>query len=268
MNTLLNLLENDFCVLYDVLENHNGNSDEAKKLINMVEDTGANGIIFHRKDLEIEYTKYELSLARNDQNSYGKTIEEHVKSLEFDDDNITELIEYCHKKNLLFGLAISSESALSSLFPDRPDFVMIKHPQSTDEDFIRTILDFNIPIILEHIDNEIKPNILKNLKDKVFFILSNEIFCDKIMNSNFFRHDKLIQDKCRFGLYNKFKNNSLNIMSLTKGSEIFIMPATRNMTGKGDYHKFSNEKEQLKFMTELIRWCAKILGLRGQGEVR
>jgi len=264
MKTLKELLNEDFCVLYDALYNHNGSTFDAKKIINIADDNGANGVIFHRTDIELENIAYQLSLARNDQNSYGKTVKEHLENIELGDERIIELMEYAHKKELLFGIAIHNESVLSSLFPDKPDFVLIKNPESTDQDFIERIIDFDIPILLEHVEDELKLNIRKNLMNKVFFIISSNEFCGNIFDIDFYRHNKLEFNQCKFGLYNKFKNNSLNIMSLTKGSEIFIFPATRHIESKGDFHKFSNEKDHLKFMTKQIRWCSKIMGLKVQ----
>ena len=94
--------ENIPYVIAEIGQNHNGNMDIAKKLIDMAVRCNANAVKFQKRDVDSEFT-YAFNLLYENNNSFGKTYGEHRRFLEFDEAQRKDLSQYAKKQkyNLL-----------------------------------------------------------------------------------------------------------------------------------------------------------------------
>ncbi|MDC0253317.1 N-acetylneuraminate synthase family protein [Bacteriovoracales bacterium] len=85
-------------IIAEIGINHNGDVDQAKKLIDVASVSGANAVKFQKRTLDIVYTKEELAKARK--HPYGTTNGDLKKRLEFDKDDYKEIDRYCKEKKI------------------------------------------------------------------------------------------------------------------------------------------------------------------------
>ena len=94
-------------LIAEIGQNHNGDIDVAKKLIDVAARSGANAVKFQKRDLDSELTKEAFDAPYINNNSYGSTYGEHRRFLELSIDQHLELFNYSN---------IISKNKLNSTF--------------------------------------------------------------------------------------------------------------------------------------------------------
>ena len=83
--------------------NHNGDINNAKKLIDIAVSCGADCVKFQKRTVSDVFTKNVLDRDYStSKNSFGNTYREHKLNCELSENNFTELKKYADKKNILF----------------------------------------------------------------------------------------------------------------------------------------------------------------------
>ena len=80
--------------------NHNGNLDDAKKLILHSSEAGFDAVKFQKRTIDVVYTKEFLDSFRD--SPWGKTQRAQKEGLEFGRKEYTEIDKYCKLKNILW----------------------------------------------------------------------------------------------------------------------------------------------------------------------
>lgn len=81
-------------VIAEIGQNHNGDMDLAKKLIDMAVRCGADAVKFQKRDIPSELTKEAFDRVYDSPNSFARTYGEHRIFLELDEEQHKELKEY------------------------------------------------------------------------------------------------------------------------------------------------------------------------------
>ena len=78
--------------------NHNGNIDTAKKLIDEAVTAGFDAVKFQKRNIAIVYSKEELDRSR--ESVFGNTNSDLKYGLEFNENQYTEINDYCKSRNI------------------------------------------------------------------------------------------------------------------------------------------------------------------------
>ena len=78
--------------------NHNGDLNQAKKLIDIAKENKFDAVKFQKRDIELVYSKEILDTPR--ESPWGKTTREQKIGLEFEKKEYDEIDIYCKKKNI------------------------------------------------------------------------------------------------------------------------------------------------------------------------
>lgn len=128
--------------------NHNGNTELAKKLVDVAVDCKADAVKFQKRSIEKILTREALEMPYLGPNSFGKTYGEHRRKLELSHDAWYELKEYCKGKDIMLLASVWDEE--SADFIEELEVPAFKIPSA---DLI------NLPL-LEHVAKKGKPIIL------------------------------------------------------------------------------------------------------------
>jgi sialic acid synthase len=88
-------------IIAEIGNNHNGDIQIAKKLIQNAKDIGIDAVKFQVKDIESSFSKELLDGPYTGQNSFGKTYREHKEALEFSEEQLKELFNYAKQLNII-----------------------------------------------------------------------------------------------------------------------------------------------------------------------
>lgn len=85
-------------IIAEIGINHNGDTDIAKKLIDVAVDCGCDAVKFQKRTIEVVYTKNILNAPR--ESPWGKTNREQKLGLEFGFEEYSQLDRYCKLKGI------------------------------------------------------------------------------------------------------------------------------------------------------------------------
>jgi sialic acid synthase len=89
-------------IIGEIGQNHNGDINNAKKLIDMCCLCGVKFVKFQKRDIKTEFTKEAYNKLYENPNSFGKTYGEHREFLELNKKQHKELKEYANNKGLTY----------------------------------------------------------------------------------------------------------------------------------------------------------------------
>ena len=146
-------------IIGEIGQNHNGNVEIAKKIIDVV----AKPVIDKLFDIQlpkmdaVKLTKRDLSYELSDsqmrrpyinKNSFGKTYGEHRAFLELNDEEHFEIYSYAKSENLDFVETLCAPSCLSILKLFQPDKLKVASRDLTNLPLLQALAETNIPIIV------------------------------------------------------------------------------------------------------------------------
>ena len=135
-------------LIAEIGNNHNGDIEIAKKLIEIASQIGVDAVKFQVKDIESSFSKELLEKPYSGPNSFGKTYREHKEFLEFNQDQLKTLYEYSRQKGVICfstPFDIKSVELLENL--NNPIY-KISSFHVTDIPLIKRIIDTKKPVII------------------------------------------------------------------------------------------------------------------------
>ncbi len=108
-------------VIAEIGNNHNGDMALAKKTIDGASLAGADAVKFQKRTLKAVFTKEMLDKPQTSSRALGATYGEYRAKLELSEDQLRELRDYAHSKNMAFFVTafdLESAEALSRLNMD------------------------------------------------------------------------------------------------------------------------------------------------------
>ena len=111
-----------------------GNIDNAKKMIDMASESGANYVKFQKRNPRESLRPEQWSMPHpNPEFSYGKNYLEHREALEFDLDQHKELKDYCEERKIGYSTSVWDVTSAKQIVTLKPDF--IKVPSACNNNF-------------------------------------------------------------------------------------------------------------------------------------
>jgi len=150
-------------IIAEIGNNHNGDIDIAKKLIDEAKKCEVNAVKFQTKDIETAFPQELLNKNYEGQNSFGKTYREHKQVLELSFDQLKELKQYSEEKNLIFFSTPFDVKSLELLSELDQEIYKISSFHVTDLKLVEAVAAKKKPVImstgmstLDEIDEAVK----------------------------------------------------------------------------------------------------------------
>lgn len=146
-------------IIGEIGQNHNGEVEIAKKLIDLVAEPvidklfcqqlmPMNAVKMTRRDLNEELSASEMHRPYENPNSFGKTYGEHRAFLELNDEQHFEVFRYAKSKGLEFVETLCAKGCLSMLRLFTPDRLKVASRDVTNLPLLEAMAETKIPIIL------------------------------------------------------------------------------------------------------------------------
>ena len=124
-------------VIAEIGINHNGNVDLAKKMIDIVIESGADAVKFQKRDINSVYSKELLDSPR--ESPWGKTQRDQKEGLEFGEEEYKSIDTYCKKKNISWFASAWDLKSLSFLSKFDLKYNKIASAMIVDQKFLSEV---------------------------------------------------------------------------------------------------------------------------------
>lgn len=117
--------------------NHNGDIEQAKKLILGAKDAGADAVKFQKRTIELVYTKESLKSLR--ESPWGKTFEDQKRGLEFSEKEYDEIDKFCKNIKIKWFASCWDVESLKFLKKYNCSYNKIASPMLTNYELIKEV---------------------------------------------------------------------------------------------------------------------------------
>ena len=133
-------------VLAEIGINHNGDVQNAKKLIDVATFAGAEAVKFQKRTIDVVYSPAELDKPR--ESPFGDTNGDLKRGLEFGHTEYEEIDAYCRSKGIAWTASCWDEGAVDFIDQFDPPFYKIASASLTDDGLLRHTRSKGKPIVL------------------------------------------------------------------------------------------------------------------------
>ena len=234
-------------IIAEIGNNHNGNLDTAKKLIESAKKAGADAVKFQVKNIEKSFAKELLDSPYVNENSFGKTYREHKEALEFSKNELKKIYGYAKELGIICFSTPFDVDSVELLESIGNPIYKISSFHVTDLKLIEYVCQTKKPIIIstgmstiEEIDKAIEL-IKKYTKD---FVVMHCVSCypteDKDINLNVIPTLKN-RYNCPVGYSGHERGIAITASTVLLGSCAIERHFTLDRTMKGPDHASSVE---------------------------
>ena len=249
-------------IIAEAGSNHNGSLEQAKELINVAAEDGANAVKFQIFKAESLYSKYtpEFSYLK------GKNTYELIKSIETPREWIKELAIHCKEKNIDFLASAFDFEAVDTLDKYVPAFKIASF-EVTDLELLKYAAEKGKPMIIStgmanlgEIEDAITT--IKSVGNEDIILLHcNSLYPTPVEIVNL----KAIETmKVAFKIPIGFSDHTIGIhipiAAVAMGACVIEKHFTLDRTLPGPDHSFAIEPDELKEMVKCIRDVEKARG--------
>lgn len=250
----INIGSKKIYIIAEAGSNHNGNFNQAIKLVDAAKYAGANAIKF-------QLFRSEYFVKKNTKDH------KYLKKFEFKREWLNKLNKYCQKKRIDFLASPFDEEACELLTKIKVGAIKIASTETFNLKLINFVSKKNIPLIIStgisnYIDIlEALEIIKKNNNKRIALLQCSSIYPTKDYQVNL----NVIDDyKKIFDLPIGFSDHTLSILTsvaaAAKGAKIIEKHFTLSRSLKGPDHSFAIEPNELKEMVKNIRSIENMLG--------
>jgi len=242
-------------IIAEAGSNHNNNIHQAKKLIDIAAESGADAV------------KFQLFRAKDLLKNKDQKIVNYFKKFEFNRSWLKELIRYSKKKNITFLASPFDKEAIDLLVEQQVSAIKIASSENLNQELLFYAAKTHLPLIISTGISNFSDiyetlEILKQSENKnVALLQCTSIYPCTPKNLNL----NVISTFCN--LYNfpiGFSDHSLGItaplLAFAKGARIIEKHFTSDKKLKGPDHFYSLEKNELSKMITELRVAEQMLG--------
>ena len=135
-------------IIAEIGQNHNGDIEIAKKLIDMAVKCKVNAVKFTKREVDSEFTSEVYNKIYENNNYFGYTYGEHRKFLEFDESQHRELSQYAISKNITYFCTPCDLPSLEIMEKIDVPFYKVASRDLTNIPLIIELGKLNKPIIM------------------------------------------------------------------------------------------------------------------------
>jgi N-acetylneuraminate synthase len=133
-------------VLAEIGINHNGDTQVAKKLVDVAVIAGCEGVKFQKRTVDVVYSPEEL--ARPRESPFGETNGDLKRGLELGQAEYDEIDRYCRSKPIAWTASCWDEASVDFIDQYDPPFYKIASASLTDDALLRYTRARGKPIVL------------------------------------------------------------------------------------------------------------------------
>jgi len=253
-------------IIAEIGNNHNGDFEMAKVMIDKAIECGVDAVKFQVKNIEKCFSKDLLDMPYDHHNSFGKTYREHKEHLEFSHQQYADLKKYSDEKGIIFFATpfdVDSFEFLKNI--DAPAH-KISSFHVTDNDLVHAVCTAGKPIIMstgmssiEEIDAACEYMNKCNSTYAILQCTSSYPTDDEDVHLSVIPELKK-RYKVVVGYSGHERGISIAASSVLLGASVIEKHFTLDRTLKGPDHAASLEPKGFKLMVERARLLEKALG--------
>ena len=258
-------------IIGEIGQNHNGEVEIAKKLIDVVSEPvidhlfgqklmPMNAVKMTRRDLNEELSASEMVRPYENANSFGKTYGEHRAFLELDDEQHLEVYRYAKSKGLDVVETLCAKGCLSMLRLFTPDRLKVASRDLTNLPLLEVMAETRIPIILstgmtgkKELDDALE--IISKYHSDISILHCLSQYPSEYQNINLLSIQFLKEHYPQYTI--GYSDHSIGILmpavAVGMGAEIIEKHITLDRNMKGTDHRGSLEPEGIWRMVRDIR---------------
>lgn len=274
-------MANSTYIIGEIGQNHNGEVEIAKKLIDVVTEPvidklfgqelrPMNAVKMTRRDLKEELSASEMHRPYDNPNSFGKTYGEHRAFLELNDEQHFEVFRYAKSKGLEFVETLCAKGCLSMLRLFTPDRLKVASRDVTNLPLLEAMAETKIPIILstgmtgkKELDDALE--IITKYHSNISILHCLSQYPSEYQNINLLTIKYLKEQFSQYTI--GYSDHSIGILmpavAVGMGAEIIEKHITLDRNMKGTDHRGSLEPEGIWRMVRDIRNTEYAIGNYG-----
>jgi len=253
----------------EIGQNHQGDINIAKKMVDALVGTGVSCIKTAKRDIDTCLSETQKGMPYINENSFGDTYYEHRKALELSKDEFLELEEYVKSRGFDFTSSFTDIPSLEFLVNDCDlKFLKIASQRMADIPLLEAAAKTGKPIIIStgmctigDVDEAVN-NIFKD-NDKYLMQCTSSYPCeDRDINLNVLKtYQERYAGKIKaFGLSGHHMSISPDLAAYVMGANIIERHFTLDRNMRGTDHKGSLEVDGVKLITKYIRQIHTAMG--------
>ena len=250
-------------IVAEISQNHNGDMNIAKDLIDDARLAGCDAVKLNKRDLAHELTDEAYDRIYDSPNSFGKTYGEHRKFLEFSEEQHRILKKYANNRGMDYLLSICDIPSLEFALELGTPLIKIPSKEITNLPLLKEIsatgeqIAFSIGLAT---DFDIKNAIGLLYSDDIIMVVCTSQYPTELDNVNLNRLKEF--PKQRKGFSSHIPDPMLGVAAVAMGAEYIEFHITLDRTMKGSDHQVSLELDEFAFMVSAIRDLQIALGSR------
>ena len=274
-------MANSTYIIGEIGQNHNGEVEMAKKLIDVVTEPvidklfgqklrPMDAVKMTRRDLKEELSASEMHRPYENPNSFGKTYGEHRAFLELNDEQHFEVFSYAKSKGLEFVETLCAKGCLSMLRLFTPDRLKVASRDVTNLPLLEAMAETKIPIILstgmtgkKELDDALE--IITKYHSNISILHCLSQYPSEYQNINLLTIKYLKEEYSQYTI--GYSDHSIGILmpavAVGIGAEIIEKHITLDRNMKGTDHRGSLEPEGIWRMVRDIRNTEYAIGNYG-----
>jgi len=248
-------------IVAEISQNHNGDMDIAKELIEDARSAGCDAVKLNKRDLSHELTDEAYGRIYDSPNSFGNTYGEHRKFLEFSPEQHRILKKYANNRGLDYLLSICDIPSLELAVELDCKLIKIPSKEITNLPLLREVakLDktvaFSIGLATEW---DIKNAMQIFAGNEAIMVICTSQYPCELDNVNLNRLKEY--PKWRKGFSSHLPDPAIGIAAVALGAEYIEFHITLDREMKGSDQIVSLEVDELAYMVECIRDLQIALG--------
>ena len=253
-------------IIAEIGQNHNGQVELAKQLIDMAVEAGANAVKFQKRDIPSELTKEAFNKPYDNPNSFGRTYGEHRIALELDEEQHRELKEYAMARGITYFVTPTDIPSVDMMERLDVPFYKVASRDLTNIPLLHRLAQTCKPVIistgmatLQDIDEAVEA-LGKDRKDIIILQCISQYPADldrvnlKVMDTLKERYGKIV------GFSDHTTGIVASVTASILGASVIEKHITLNKAMKGSDQAGSAERDELTKMIQFIRESRLTLG--------
>lgn len=246
-------------IIAEIGQNHNGDIEIAKKLIDMAVKSGASAVKFQKRDIASDLTLEAYNKIYDNPNSFGKTYGEHREFLELDEAQHRKLKEYALACGITYFCTPTDIPSLKIMESISTPFYKVASRDLTNLPLLKAISNTGKPIIIstgmasfEDIDDAL--HVLDMPKNKLIIMQCTSEYPCKLENVNLKAMETL---RKKYGYLVGLSDHTSGVIVSAAGSIMGAVAVEKHITldrsMKGTDQPSSLEEAGLKKLVDYIR---------------
>lgn len=248
--------------------NHNGTIENAKKLIDLALESGADCVKFQKRTIDRILTKEGLEMPYNNDNSFGETYGKHKHFLEFSFPQFKELKDYADQKGIMMTASGWDEQSVDFLDSLDVPFFKMASADLTNFPLLEHTAKKGRPMIISTGMADFKTvrkayDLISKYNDKIIIMQCTSSYPTppKELHLNVIATYQKEFPKAIIG-YSGHEKNPLatTLAAFVLGAKVLERHFTLDRTMRGGDHKASLEGNELKNLIENLELVSDALG--------